>query len=94
MSCNDTSFIILSIATFTLSMSGTFLVRSGILNSVHTFENDPEKGLFILTFLFILIFISLLNFFLFHKTDNIRFKTGYENRRINVTMLFGNRLRK
>ena len=34
--------VILSIATFTLSMSGTFLVRSGILNSVHTFANDPE----------------------------------------------------
>jgi cytochrome c-type biogenesis protein CcmF len=62
--------IILSIATFTLSMCGTFLVRSGILNSVHTFANDPERGLFILTFLFVLIFISLLIFFIFHKPDN------------------------
>ena len=62
--------IILSIATFTLSMCGTFLVRSGILNSVHTFANDPERGLFILTFLFVLIFISLLIFFIFHKSDN------------------------
>ena len=62
--------IILSIATFTLSMCGTFLVRSGILNSVHTFANDPERGLFILTFLFVLIFISLFIFFVFHKTDN------------------------
>ncbi len=61
--------IILSIATFTLSMCGTFLVRSGILNSVHTFANDPERGLFILTFLFVLIFISLLIFFIFHKSD-------------------------
>ena len=61
--------IILSIATFTLSMSGTFLVRSGILNSVHTFANDPERGLFILTFLFILILISLLIFFIFYKSD-------------------------
>jgi cytochrome c-type biogenesis protein CcmF len=61
--------IILSITTFTLSMCGTFLVRSGILNSVHTFANDPERGLFILTFLFILIFISLFIFFVFHKTD-------------------------
>ena len=34
--------VILSITTFTLSMCGTFLVRSGILNSVHTFANDPE----------------------------------------------------
>ena len=61
--------IILSIATFTLSMCGTFLVRSGILNSVHTFANDPERGLFILVFLFILIFLSILIFFFFHKDD-------------------------
>ena len=62
--------IILSITTFTLSMCGTFLVRSGILNSVHTFANDPERGLFILTFLFILIFLSLVIFFIFHKSDS------------------------
>lgn len=61
--------IILSIATFTLSMCGTFLVRSGILNSVHTFANDPERGLFILIFLFVLIFISLFIFFFFHEED-------------------------
>ena len=62
--------IILSITTFTLSMCGTFLVRSGILNSIHTFANDPERGLFILTFLFILILISLFIFLVFHKSDN------------------------
>ena len=62
--------VILSIATFSLSMCGTFLVRSGILNSVHTFANDPERGLFILIFLFSLIFLSLFIFFFFHKTDN------------------------
>ena len=61
--------IILSIATFTLSMCGTFLVRSGILNSVHTFANDPERGLFILIFLFALIFLSLFVFFFFHQTN-------------------------
>ena len=61
--------IILSIATFTLSMCGTFLVRSGILNSVHTFANDPERGLFILIFLFSLIFLSLFIFFFFHKIN-------------------------
>ena len=61
--------IILSIATFTLSMCGTFLVRSGILNSVHTFANDPERGLFILIFLFSLIFLSIFIFFFFHKTN-------------------------
>ncbi len=62
--------IILSISTFTLSMCGTFLVRSGILNSVHTFANDPQRGLFILIFLFCLIFLSLFIFFFFHKTEN------------------------
>ena len=59
--------MVLSIATFALSMSGTFLVRSGILNSVHTFANDPERGLFILIFLFSLIFLSIFIFFFFHK---------------------------
>tara|TARA_X000001036_G_scaffold318439_1_gene296864 strand:+ start:1172 stop:3055 length:1884 start_codon:yes stop_codon:yes gene_type:complete len=61
--------IILSITTFTLSMCGTFLVRSGILNSVHTFANDPTRGIFILIFLFILIIISLGIFFIFYKED-------------------------
>ena len=61
--------VILSIATFTLSMSGTFLVRSGVLNSVHTFANDPERGLFILIFLFSLIFLSIFVFLFFHKTE-------------------------
>jgi cytochrome c-type biogenesis protein CcmF len=61
--------IILSISTFALSMSGTFLVRSGILNSVHTFANDPERGLFILIFLFSLIFLSLFIFFFFHNSS-------------------------
>ena len=52
--------IILSISTFTLSMCGTFLVRSGILNSVHTFANDPERGIYILIFLFFLILLNKL----------------------------------
>ncbi len=62
--------VILSITTFTLSMCGTFLVRSGILNSVHTFANDPARGIFILIFLFALIVLSLGIFFLFHKENN------------------------
>ena len=59
--------IILSISTFSLSMSGTFLVRSGILNSVHTFASDPERGVFILIFLFLLIFLAIFVFFFFSK---------------------------
>ena len=62
--------VVLSISTFTLSMCGTFLVRSGILNSVHTFANDPERGLFILIFLFCLIFLSLFIFFFFHEVKD------------------------
>ncbi len=62
--------IILSISTFSLSMCGTFLVRSGILNSVHTFANDPERGLFILIFLFCLIFLAFFIFILFHKDES------------------------
>jgi len=62
--------VILSITTFTLSMCGTFLVRSGILNSVHTFANDPARGIFILIFLFILVILSLGIFFLFHKESD------------------------
>ena len=60
--------VILSITTFALSMSGTFLVRSGILNSIHTFANDPSRGVFILCFLFILIFLSILIYFFYQKT--------------------------
>ena len=59
--------LILSITSFTLSMCGTFLVRSGILNSVHTFANDPKRGIFILIFLFVLILIALFIFFVLYK---------------------------
>ena len=68
--------VILSISTFTLSMCGTFLVRSGILNSVHTFANDPDRGLFILIFLFCLIFLSLFIFVFFHK-DKTEFSKSF-----------------
>jgi len=64
--------IILSITTFSLSMSGTFLVRSGILNSIHTFANDPSRGVFILCFLFVLIFISIFIYFFYQKTITVQ----------------------
>ena len=47
--------LLLAIAAFSLSLLGTFLVRSGILVSVHAFAVDPERGLFILAFLAIVI---------------------------------------
>ena len=72
--------VILSIITFTLGICGTFLVRSGILNSVHTFANDPERGLYILFFLFFLIFLSVLIYFIHEdkfklNNKNINFYT-------------------
>ncbi len=54
--------VLLAIGTFSLSLSGTFLVRSGILNSVHAFANDPARGVFILALLGIVIGGSLLLF--------------------------------
>jgi cytochrome c-type biogenesis protein CcmF len=51
--------ILLAIITFSLSLLGTFLVRSGILTSVHAFANDPERGVFVLAFLFIVVGGSL-----------------------------------
>ena len=64
--------IILCIMTFILSVTGTFLVRSGILNSVHTFANDPSRGLYILLFLSFLIFSSI--FILFRKFQVSNYK--------------------
>ncbi|MGI4950350.1 MAG: heme lyase CcmF/NrfE family subunit [Janthinobacterium lividum] len=54
--------VLLAIGTFSLSLAGTFLVRSGILNSVHAFANDPTRGVFILGLLAIVIGGSLLLF--------------------------------
>ena len=52
--------VLLAIAGFSLSLLGTFLVRSGILTSVHSFAADPDRGLFILIFLIIVIGGSLM----------------------------------
>ena len=52
--------LLLAIATFSLSLLGAFLVRSGVLTSVHSFAADPARGLFILVFLTIVIGGSLL----------------------------------
>ncbi len=52
--------LLLSIAAFSLSLLGTFLVRSGVLTSVHAFASDPERGMFILMFLGLTIGASLL----------------------------------
>jgi cytochrome c-type biogenesis protein CcmF len=51
--------ILLAIITFSLSLVGTFLVRSGVLNSVHSFASDPQRGTFILLLLIVAIGGSL-----------------------------------
>jgi len=66
--------IVLSILTFTMSVVGTFLVRSGILNSVHTFANDPSRGLFILTFLILMVFSSIFIFFKYAPAENKNYR--------------------
>ena len=54
--------VLLAIAAFSLSLLGTFLVRSGVLTSVHAFATDPRRGIFILSFLVVVIGSSLMLF--------------------------------
>ncbi len=54
--------LLLSILVFSLSLFGAFIVRSGIIDSVHSFANDPERGLYLLSFIGILVMTSLLLF--------------------------------
>lgn len=54
--------VLLAIAAFSLSLLGTFLVRSGVLTSVHAFATDPKRGIFILAFLVVVIGGSLTLF--------------------------------
>ena len=51
--------VLLAIMAFSLSLLGTFLVRSGVLSSVHAFATDPTRGLFILGFLVVVVGVSL-----------------------------------
>jgi len=54
--------VLLAIAAFSLSLLGTFLVRSGVLTSVHAFASDPKRGVFILLFLAVVVGSSLTLF--------------------------------
>ncbi len=54
--------VLLAISTFSMSLLGTFLVRSGVITSVHAFATDPTRGLYILALLVLVIGISLLLF--------------------------------
>ena len=67
--------VLLAICAFSLSLLGTFLVRSGVLTSVHAFASDPERGMFILAFLAVVIGGSLLLFAL--RAADIRSQVEY-----------------
>ena len=68
--------IILAILAFSLSVLGTFLVRSGILISVHSFANDPARGIYILLFLAAILGAALYIYFKNSSfmNDNLKFK--------------------
>ena len=68
--------IILCLLTFTLSVTGTFLVRSGILNSVHTFASDPSRGIYILIFLSLMILASVYFLFTKYKSETNYFSAN------------------
>ncbi|MDM8335658.1 heme lyase CcmF/NrfE family subunit [Wolbachia pipientis] len=61
--------ILLTLTTFILSVTGTFLVRSGILASVHTFADDPRYGLYILALLGVITVSSFVVFIAFAKKN-------------------------
>ena len=67
--------LLLAISTFSLSLLGTFLVRSGVLTSVHAFANDPSRGFFILVLLGITVGLSLLIFAL--RAPRVSHKVGF-----------------
>ena len=54
--------ILLSISVFSLSLFGAFIVRSGIIDSVHSFANDPQRGIYLLAFIATIIFTSMILF--------------------------------
>ncbi|WP_040262352.1 heme lyase CcmF/NrfE family subunit [Pseudomonas massiliensis] len=67
--------VLLAIAAFSLSLLGTFLVRSGVLTSVHAFASDPTRGVFILAFLLLVIGGSLTLFAL--RAPVVRSQVGW-----------------
>jgi cytochrome c-type biogenesis protein CcmF len=81
--------VLLAIAAFSLSLLGTFLVRSGVLTSVHAFASDPARGVFILIFLLIVIGGSLTLFALRAPVVKSHVGFGLWSRE---TLLLGNNL--
>ena len=80
--------LLLAIFAFSLSLLGTFLVRSGVLTSVHSFAADPERGMFILGFLVIVVGGSLVLYALRAPTVGARVSFGSGSR--ELFLLFNN----
>jgi cytochrome c-type biogenesis protein CcmF len=81
--------VLLAIGAFSLSLIGTFLVRSGVLTSVHAFATDPARGVFILAFLGVVIGGSLALFG--WRAGQVGF-SGHFNRVSRESLLLGNNL--
>jgi cytochrome c-type biogenesis protein CcmF len=82
--------LLLSIIAFSLSLLGTFLVRSGVLVSVHAFASDPGRGLFILAFLGLCIGGSLALYM--WRGPGLRTKGGFDGLARESFLLFNNML--
>ena len=80
--------IFLALAVFALSLLGTFLVRSGVLTSVHAFATDPMRGTFILVQIALVVGSSLLMFAL--RAPKLRQDSGFELVSREATLLTGN----
>ena len=80
--------VLLAIFAFSLSLLGTFLVRSGVLTSVHAFASDPTRGVFILAFLVAVVGSSLFLYSL--RAAQIRSTVGFDLVSRETGMLLGN----
>ena len=82
--------LLLAIAAFSLSLLGTFLVRSGVLTSVHAFASDPSRGLFILVFLSAVVGASLLLYVL--RAGRLQAGAGFQPFSRETLLLLNNLL--
>ena len=82
--------VLLAIATFALCLVGTFIVRSGVLTSVHAFAVDPERGMYILWFLVLVVGGSLL-LYVFRAPD-VRSRIQYGGLSRELLLLVNNLL--
>ncbi|MBU0499313.1 MAG: heme lyase CcmF/NrfE family subunit [Gammaproteobacteria bacterium] len=82
--------VLLAIFTFALSLLGTFLVRSGVLTSVHAFASDPGRGVFVLIFLCLVVGGSLTLYAL--RAEDIRSRVGFSPLSRETGLLLNNLL--